>query len=160
MGRRPHKIYRIVLNSKDRINAFEHASNSWFHINVGEVPLQNSNIKWQWAIESFLIPLFPPVPLVITSLYVDIPSIIQPNSFSTITKCENTVAIISKTFEYTNRLNYDSIGVPLTDLSWLRGGTINVKVSDALGTPAGLVGFQCVLVVWEIPKRKEYVSDY
>ena len=47
-----------------------------------------------------------------------------------------------------------------TDLTWMRGGTINVKVSDALGTPAGVIGFQCVLVVWEIQKRKEYVSDY
>jgi hypothetical protein len=156
---RAHKIYRIVINAYDRIFRLDPANNNWYNINVGEIPLQSSDTKWQWAVESFLIPLIAGFPSVATSYYVDIPSLPQPNSYSTITNCENTVALTHKHAEHSRFLNFDSVGCPLRDLTWMRSGRINIRITNALGQLTDTQAFIMVLVVWEIPRAKEYITD-
>ena len=109
------KIYRIAINSFDRIFLENPVNDNWYNINVGEIPEMQSDIKWQWAVESFMIPLTAGFPSVATSIYVNIPSLPQPNSYSTITNCENTIALTHKYAEHSRWLNFDSVGCPLHD---------------------------------------------
>ena len=59
-------------------------------------------------------------------------------------------------------MNYDSIGSEITDLSWMRNGRINIRITNAVGelvnAPAS-DGFSLILVVWQIPPVIEALNN-
>jgi len=52
------KIYRVMIYSQNRINQTLTSMDNSYAIDVGDIPLNNNEHQWQWAVESFASPTF------------------------------------------------------------------------------------------------------
>ena len=144
---RPRKIYRIAIYSQNKLDPAKRQTDNSFEINVGEIPEDNS-CQYQWALESFVTT----VTSLPTSLLFHLTSASQPNSFSTATKGSSFLGMSIRGVSYNRFINFNSIGQPMGDTTWLRSGRVNIQITDINNAIYNDLQWVCTICVWEIPR--------
>jgi hypothetical protein len=130
------KIYRITLYSKDRISGT--VQNGVYVLDVPEV-IQDVN-KYHLAVEDFIMASEPTAPGTngINRTYIVETSITMPNTYSTSTKTNSRVllqtakdAVANSIVSYQHTINSNSVGIPLTDLTFMRQNQIRLTFKKA-----------------------------
>lgn len=117
-----------------------------FEINIGEIP-EDNGAQWQWALESFVTTVTSNP----TSLLFHLTSASQPNSFSTVTKGSSFLGMSIRGLSYNRNINFNSIGQPMGDTTWLRSGRVNIQITDINYAIYADLQWVAVICVWEVP---------
>ena len=139
------KFYRILISSANLLSWT--LSDGWYQIDIPEVLVFDTKKNWQYALEFFVTDSASNI----TGLSVNIPSLTQPNTYSTLSKSTCTTLTVLRGTNYNRIVTFDSIGYPLAHCNFLRSSRINVQFTDLVGNLTNLGGnFSLMLVVWEI----------
>ena len=144
------KVYRIVINSNDRLyldNLHSHSDN-YYNINVASLQLE-TGCKYQMAIESFTSDTTDGL----NAFMFNIMSVGQPDSYYSSTKGPNFCLYVAKTWSYNRPINFDSIGCPMGNIEWLRSGCIQIKLTYLYDNVQFNYHWAAVLCIWEMPDK-------
>ena len=138
---RPKQSYRLVLNSKDKISGTN--ADAIFNTSCySMIPFLGDKHKYQFAVESFVSNSTGP-------FLCFIPSLTQLDSFSTSTKTENQLVMMTTDNTYHKDLVHSSIG-HTAHIDCLRTGIINVQFTDLSGNPVNINNWAMSIVLWQV----------
>lgn len=134
------KIYRITLYSKDRISGT--VQDGVYSLDIPDII--NDVNKYHLAVEDFIMASEPSTAGTngINRTYVVETSITMPNTYSTSSKTNSRVLFqtakqptVNSIVVYQHTINSNSVGVPLTDLTFMRQNQIRLtfkKTDDTM----------------------------
>jgi hypothetical protein len=136
-------FYRLTLHSLDGsgING-----SKWFSIQCPHISTIDPSKKYQFALEKFMNTNEAYLPM-----YINIPTLTQLNTYDSSTKSgSNNIAITIGEIVY-NAINFDTIGIPLTNIDWLMNNRINITITDINHNIIGnMSDWSMSLLIWEI----------
>ena len=146
MSTRPRKIYRIEIHSQNKLDPNRTQCDNFFPVDVGEIPIDNG-AQWQWALENFVTN----TTTSITGLLFNLVSASQPNSYSTSTKGPSFLGMATRLTQYNRYINFNSIGCPMGDTTWLRNGRAHIQLTDHNNNIYADIQWVAMICVWEVP---------
>ena len=143
-NRRDQKIYRLALFSANGQDAI-------FQIDIPEsLPLPATE-SWQFSPEYFVSTST----LIPTSLLVNITNLTQPNTYNTMTQSTNFTIMALRSTTYQTFIDFDSIGYPIANINFMRGGRLNITFTDVTGASTALAAMNgnwgLILVIFRVP---------
>ena len=130
-----------MLNSKDKISGTN--SDATFNTSCySMIPFLGDKHKYQFAVESFVSNSTGP-------FLCFIPSLTQLDSFSTSTKTENQLVMMTTDNTYHKDLVHSSIG-HTAHIDCLRTGIINIVLTDLSGNPVNINNWVMTIVLWQV----------
>ena len=114
------KFYRICLYSTNAISVGSNGQDCTFQIDIPESLPLDAQTQWQYAPEYFVSNTSITS---VTGILVNITNLTQPNTYSTMTKGPNfTVLGLRGLPLYQRYINFNSIGYPIANINFMRGG--------------------------------------
>jgi hypothetical protein len=146
------KSFKILINSGNAISGNQ--KDGMYKVNL---PLDDTDKHkiWQYGVETFCIETNDPL-ILPSTLLLDIPSITQRDSYSTLSGNPNTVMMTMKSgVFYNNIFDFSQLGMPLNSIQQFVNGQINIRLLNNDGVVSADIGANCVwsllLTIWEMP---------
>jgi len=145
----PSRIYRIILNSNDRLSGT--VNNGLFRVRLPRSPKQNKCMLFVefFAYESDINGTQNTLDRY--TYHVHINEITQPDTYHSKTGRTTNIILTNKGREYLGNITDDTLGIPLQSKQLFEEGTINVFFSSFLldNTTLGSKDWTMVLVIKE-----------
>jgi hypothetical protein len=139
-------FYRVILHSLDGtgINA-----NMWFQIQCPHITTIDPSKKYQFALEKFINTN--EVANRVVPMYINISNLTQLNTYDSSTQSASTNIAMTIGEIIMNSINFDTIGIPLTNIDWLINNRINITITDMNHVPIdNMSDWSITLLIWEI----------
>ena len=135
------------MNSKNGTNV----CNLWYQIQLPGIISHNKRLQWctDWAFVSVMGGD-------VSGWKIDIPTLSQYDSYSTLTKSVNYTDVLYRNQYWTKDITFNQIGCQFNNICALDNGMINVIIYDLLGndlTSWNYVNTSYVIsiLIWEVP---------
>jgi hypothetical protein len=139
-------FYRITLHSLDGDG--DNNGNKWFPIQCPHISTIDPSKKYQFALEKFMnkwMTTYQP-------MYINIANVTQFNSYDSSTKSASTNIAMSIEESINNTINFDSIGIEISDINWLTNNRINITITDKThNIISDMTDWSMSLLIWEVP---------
>ena len=135
-----------MIYSQNKLDPSRRQTDNTFAVDVGEIP-EDNGAQWQWALESFVTP----ITAIPTSLLFHLTSVSQPNSYSTATGGPSFLGLATRGVVWNRYINFNSIGQPMGDTTWLRNGRVNIQITDINNAIYNDLQWCASICVWEVP---------
>jgi hypothetical protein len=84
-------------------------------------------------------------------MYINIANVTQFNSYDSSTKSASTNIAMSIEESINNTINFDSIGIEISDINWLTNNRINITITDKThNIISDMTDWSQSLLIWEI----------
>jgi hypothetical protein len=85
-------------------------------------------------------------------MYINITNVTQFNSYDSSTKSASTNIAMSIEESINNTINFDSIGIEISDINWLTNNRINITITDKThNIISDMTDWSMSLLIWEVP---------
>ena len=128
-NRRDQKFYRLALFSANAISLGANGQDATFQIDIPESLPLSATEAWQFAPEYFVSN----TGVTPTSLLVNITNLTQPNTYNTMTQSTNFTIVAIRGTTYQRYIDFDSIGFPIANINFMRGGRLTITFTDIIG---------------------------
>ena len=147
------KFYRLALFSVNALSYGLNGQDCTFQVDIPESLPLDAQTAWQFAPEYFVSNSS----VTPTSLIVNITNLTQPNTYSTMTQSTNFTIMAIRGTTYQRNIDFNSIGYPVANINFMRGGRLTVTFTDVTGAMTSVMNGQwgMILVIWKVPHPDE-----
>ena len=150
-NRRDQFFYRLALFSANAISLGPNGQDATFFIDIPESLPLSATESWQFAPEYFVTNST----VTPTSLLVNVTNLTQPNTYNTMTQSTNFTIMIIRSSVYQRYIDFNSIGYPIANINFMRGGRLSITMTDITGAPItyGQMNgnWGIILVIYRVP---------
>ena len=141
---RSKPFYRIALYSTNKKSGDN--NNSTYHIDCPHIRALDTSKSYQFAIEAFSC-----INSTLTSLLIDIPTLTQANSYSTLSQSTNQNVLMTWGDNFVRPVLFNTIGIPLTNIDFMKSSSLQVIFRDVTGVQLTNMTDWCLsFVIWEV----------
>ncbi len=134
--------FRIVINSVDRISGA--LNDGFFKINGSPSIQLKTDVQYQFAVEQFT------TSTLLTTLLINIPSLIQKDSYNTTTQSTNSTVLIASATSFSRNIQHNTIGILITSIDFIKSSILEVQFTDVTNTLVTMSNWSLSLVIWEV----------
>jgi hypothetical protein len=135
-----------VVSSASKIHGTN--NDGTFFVDCSHLRPADTTKQYQFAVEYFVTATN------IDPTLINIPSLTQVNSYSTLTKSHNYNVAMVDSYSYSQTIHHNSVGRLLTNIDFLTSSMMNIQFTDMSGTVlTNMATWALSLVIWEVDQE-------
>ena len=150
-NRRDQKFYRLALLSTNAISLGANGQDATFQIDIPESLPLSATDYWQFSPEYFVTNST----ITPTSLLLNVTNLTQLDTYNSMTQSTNFTIMVIRSSVYQRYIDFDSIGFPIANINFMRGGRLTFTFTDISGASiaSGAMdgNWGIVLVIYRVP---------